>query len=85
MNRRPASATSGRLTSLLKASTIGAVTRYRAASGAKPMYLKSLLVAVVAVLVDQKVVDYGIVFAGIVVGSALGAVLSDFWPEVLAP
>ena len=35
-----------------------------------------MLVAIIAVLVDSKVVDYGIVFAGIVVGSALGAVLA---------
>jgi NAD(P) transhydrogenase subunit beta len=35
-----------------------------------------MLVAVVAILVDQKVVDYGLVIAGIVVGSLLGAVLA---------
>ncbi len=35
-----------------------------------------MLVAIIAVLVDSEVVDYGIVFAGIVVGSALGAVLA---------
>ena len=35
-----------------------------------------MLVAVVAILVDQDVVDYGIVFIGIVIGSALGAILA---------
>ena len=35
-----------------------------------------MLVAVVAILVDQEVVDYSLVIAGIVVGSLLGAVLA---------
>ncbi|MGH7363432.1 MAG: NAD(P)(+) transhydrogenase (Re/Si-specific) subunit beta, partial [Candidatus Methylomirabilales bacterium] len=35
-----------------------------------------MLIAVVATLVDQQIVSYGVILAGIAVGSAIGAVLA---------